>query len=99
MLDARFGFALRIAARRAWRRGQVSEADYRAIRGVVRNPIRQTAAGTVNLLEEAQREVLEEAFCRTLVTDPGVVPQEIDCEQLIELFVQLLPLILALFGL
>jgi len=91
MLDARFGFSLRIAARRALRKGTITEDDYRMVRTVVRT--------SGELLEVAQQEVLEEAYCRRLVPSATEVPREIDCEKLMELLVQLLPVILALFGL
>ena len=87
--DPRLGFTLRIAARRAKADGLITEDQ--------RQKVRQAVRKSPEVLAVVQEEVLEEAFCRGLVTSAGAVPREIDCEQLMEILIQLLPIIIALF--
>ncbi|HUT60702.1 MAG TPA: hypothetical protein VNA25_22890 [Phycisphaerae bacterium] len=86
-----FGSALRTAAGHAKRRGLITAADKQRVRTAVREK--------PDAVQEAQDEVLEAAFCRGYVQSTERIPEvkEIDCDKLMELLIQLLPILLTLF--
>ena len=88
-LDRRYGAALRIGALHAQRRGEITHEQ----RIKVRDAVRTNAAA----VGESQQQVLEHCFCAGLVDSADAVPKEIDCDQLMEILIQLLPLLITLF--
>lgn len=51
MTDAQFSIALRFGARKALREGAIDRNQFKLVRGVLREPVRQsTEYGTVNIL-------------------------------------------------
>ena len=93
MTDMRFGMVLRRAGRRAWDLGVISETGYEQLRKtILRASIINRDPDATYLLETIQSEVIEEAHSRGLCESPTAIPKKIDCEALIQLLIQFLPM-------